>query len=579
MKKILTLLALFACASIADAQIVKYAVAPNLAYLQANNFSGVAKVSLLGYNVQGDLGAGELYRFGTSCSTDSGTVFKDASGNCFFRQGYPFTAVNLEWFGAFGDAVVSLTGDANGSTNFTDTAGGTPCTTAAAAGKTHIVIFPPTGTADTQVNTTFTCNSGASFLLASGPSWTKTSGVTYVVGHNDAAAWSAAQTLLTALPNGIGVLNLNSPGYLITSLSNGLGTAGFAINGTLAQVSPLIVGGLGSGKNGLTFNFPSGPPSLKNFGIWCGFAGQDCLEIVNNPGGSVFTNLSVAYAARDCLTFDGQSGTGVESVQINTYNITYCGRHGLVVNGTAGNYLNTSAFHNGNIRGVSFFAAGGACIYGMNTSQSEGVHIDTLECDAQYGSGGYAQSTNLPKTNAIYFNASGWEWNFDQLTIENTGGTAICPTVLCEAVAINYGAGVQLNTTICGMIGGSFWTSFSHLGVCYNAAGSLGLTASGGNATILQSGAFSGCNANVYLTNIGSPGVSYAQYRLLCTGGGTAGYTQIGSTGISNGGQAFTTTTAINSGITSVTVTNTPASVSTLLYLITDANINAFQTN
>ena len=545
---------------------------PTIASLTGGNFSVVPTVTVLGYRVKGDKGGGTFYRNGTSCTTDSGTIFKDNAGNCFYRVGTQSSAVSLEWFGAYGDATTSLSGVANGTTTFTDSSAN--CTAAAAAGKTHIVIVPPSGTANAQVNTTFTCNSLTSFALSVAPSWSA-SNVTYAIGHDDGAAWTAAAAYVNAVPNNQGQLNLESSAYLVTSLPGGLGTFSASIAGLQGTNSQLLIGGLSS-ADGIKFSFTN----VSNVQFWCGYAGNDCVDIFDAIAGAVFTNISVQYANRDCFTSDSTSGNGLENIHFNTFTASFCGRHGFSVYQTSPAYFNISKFTNGNLRILSTRQSGGTCVYGATTAQSLNIAIDTLECDSGYGASYPFQTTYTPLPNAIYFNANSWGWSFNNLAIESTGASYTCgASVQCESIAMNIANGATMAMTACNVTANSYWATISHVGVCYNAAGVLPLVATSGNATIASSAAYTTLNGNVYLQNYGTgSNGSMGQWRVLGPGGGTPVYTQIGTTGTVGTPESFTTAATATSGVTNIAVTNTASSASTLYYLITDANLVSFKT-
>jgi len=72
---------------------------PTMAAFQAGVYGSYATVSLLGYYAAGDGGEGLFDKGTAGCSANNGTIVKDASNNCFYRQtnGQPYS---VAWFGA-----------------------------------------------------------------------------------------------------------------------------------------------------------------------------------------------------------------------------------------------------------------------------------------------------------------------------------------------------------------------------------------------------------------------------------------------------------------------------------------------
>jgi hypothetical protein len=528
--------------------------------LTTNDWTAYPSLEVLGYNSANDGGGGLFDQQGTSCATDGGTIFKDSAGNCFVRRDRTAGLYPVDWFGAYGDGLQRSTGVANGTTTFTDIKAS--CMTALAAGQKHIVIVPPPGTAHAQVNTTFSCKSATIFLLAKGPSWSATD-VIYYIGHDDARAFTNA----LSRANLTGTLQLSAPIYLVTSLSSGLGSIGGSVIGTGSPSPMIVLGGLESSSDGITFS-ASSQATYRNFTINCGFGGQDCVRWTNALSGVTLANLRVAYGQRDCLTLDGGRGSGIEHASADAVYIGHCGRHGLMVNQTNGAFFNAATLSAFNIRGVSQRQGGGACIYAAATGQSLLVLVQNLECDAQYGVNG--QSTYRPLFNAVYFNSSSWVWDFEAVTVENTGGEAVC-TGPCAAIAMNFDKG-YLIANMRSVHGSSLWATSSQANGPVIASGILSLAAggSGATATILRSAAYGGLSGQITIdNNSSSTGNSSLGVWQIVSIASTPVYSQINSTASYGSGASFTTTATVTGGLTSISVTNTSGSPTTLSYSMT----------
>lgn len=537
-------------------------------------------IQLLGYNAVGDGGGGLFHYFsGSAASADSCRVFSPSAGSGrIIRQGVPAAIVSLDQCGSYGDGVVSSTGVANGSTTFTDASAN--CTAAASAGKTHITIFPKPGTSNTQVNTTFSCNSGTSFLLASGPSWSGTA-VTYVIGHDDGTAYAAAQALANSVSNG--VLTFSQPVYLLTSLSNGIGTVTSGMSGVGSIPSIIVVGGLGAGKNGVTIAPAGVAARYENFYIYCGFAGQDCGEWTTATSGAVIRNVGFWYANRNCLELDGGASMfdGIESASWDTGSLRFCGLHGIDINLTNSAYFNISQMLNFDIRAISQRQASGTCVHGTGSGfQVQNIRLAVFECDAKYGAS--AQSTFLPLSNAVYFDLSGagtYNLDFRDFGVENTGGTAVC-SGRCEIVGMNTGTNFSVATAVsmnaCQMAGAASWATETHYD-CYNAAGVFALAGSG-SKTVLRAAAFTGNPQGVVTINNddGAGNASIGQWQFLGNNG-TPVYAQIGTTATTGSGNAFTTTGTAPSAVNQIAVTNTGAT-GTISYVYRGTVLNEFVT-
>ncbi|HEX4079190.1 MAG TPA: hypothetical protein VHX61_10000 [Rhizomicrobium sp.] len=90
--------------------------------LRCSNLTGYPYVLLGGYYNQGDGAGGYLAMGKPGCTDNSGTVFKDVAGNCFYRMD-DRPAIPVNWFGAKCDGTTTPVGGsiAAGSTTFTST--------------------------------------------------------------------------------------------------------------------------------------------------------------------------------------------------------------------------------------------------------------------------------------------------------------------------------------------------------------------------------------------------------------------------------------------------------------------------
>lgn len=545
---------------------------PLISDMTGSDWTSYPSVEVLGYHEANDGGGGFFDQQGRSCIPNGGTIFKDGAGNCFIRREAAAGHYLIGWFGAYGDGRQSTTGVANGTKTFTD--GAAHCKAAATAGKTHMVIVPPIGTAHSQVNTTFTCQSDTRFSLANSPGWSADH-VSYYIGHDDGVAFSKALTLV----NSGGTLELTAPAYLITSLPSGLGSITASIVGVGAAATPptLVLGGLNGTSNGMTLA-ASQQVQYWNFAIDCAFGGQDCLEWTTAISGASLRNLSVFRGQRDCFTIDGGSGSGIENVSADVIYIGHCGRHGFMVNQRNGAYFNAAALSAFNIRGISQRQPGGGCVHGSSTGQSLPVLVQNLECDAQYGPGG--QSAYRPRPNAIYFDAGVWVWDFQTVTVENTGGTAICLDS-CAAIAANFSS-ASLMTTMRSVYGSSYWATITQATGPVVAAGVLSLAASGSagdTVTILRSqqhGALSG-----FITvNNNSRGNTSQELWQINSVDATPQYGKVGVTALHGIGAPFACNASSLADVTSVVIRNRSTSATTLTYSMTGtASPAAWNTN
>jgi hypothetical protein len=515
-------------------------------------------VQVKGYNTASGRGGGLFVWNATSTATADSCNVIAATGVAtgrYFRAGASPT-IPLENCGAWGDAIVSRTGVANATTTFTDS--GANCTAAAAAGLAHIVIIPKPGNTNAQVNTTFTCNSATSFNLAAGPSWSA-SNVTYAIGHDDGTAWTNALTLANAALSGN--ITLQSSAYLMTSLSTGMGTLSAGLNGQSGGVSTIILGGVSGSSNGITISY-LGQANFSNVQIWCGDSGQDCGELINSVAVAKFSNFGFSYAARDCFVIDSGNGQGVENASFDTFQFQNCGRHGWNVNLSGTGYFNISKMFNGNIRGISDRQANGTCWNGAASgAKTLNLWIDTLECDAQYGAGG--QSTYRPFSNAVYFTGAGWDINATNITVESTGGSSVC-TGRCEAIGTNYAGSTQIYLNANQIFGGSNWATDTYA-PNFNALGVLAIN-NGVTADLVSSITGGGLIGTLTVSGDDGAGSSTLEVYAVAGIGGTAQYSQIGSSAVVNSGVTFTVACAESGGITKCTVHNGNGAAATFSY-------------
>lgn len=510
-----------------------------------------------GYYGAGTLGGGDFELVsGTSPPDDNCLFFVDAANHVYRRTGYSLS-VDPIICGARGDGISKTDGSANGTTTFTSASGN--CVNQLAAGMTHIVIFPAQGTTNVQVDTTIaSCGSATSYVLSAGPSWSG-SDLYYSVGHNDAAFVGYAMALTTAN----GTLVLSQPIY-ISSGSSGLGTFGGSIVGFGASPSTIIVSGLGGSTNGLELSGNT-RPVYENFGIDCGYSGQQCLGVLSEIGGARFSNLLIEHGNQDCLAIHGAGG--IQNTVFDNIDLEHCGRHGLIVDLTSPGYFNTSLIEGLTVHGVSERQANGAAIFGNSPGfQSQGDHVVNAEFDAQYGTP--YQSTYRPRTNAVYFNSGGWVWDFSTITTENTSGVAVCASV-CAPLGLNFGS-ANLLTNMESMEGQASWATISFWGRA-NAEGIISLASSGGGATaaLLSNQSSTQMVGTLGLFNADAGGNSSFDILTIAASADQTASGEALSSGLpllTGSGKTFTKSFSGSGGVSTFSVTNTSGVATTFVY-------------
>ena len=374
-------------------------------------------------------------------------VFCAMAGRAHSQNANRLIAISPDQYGAFGDGIQSISGVTNNTTTFTD-ANGT--FNSFDVGK-QIFIVPPQQTGDaTFAGTISAVGSATSITLSGNPGWSATA-LQYYYGHDDSAAFTAAnsavwgQVTRTGVSTGYGnydsiqCLNLQDGRIYLTkqtsiiAAGNGTAPCWRASAGGKAIVA---TGGLGGTTDCITFGninnaTLSGTHGAHIEGIHfdCTMSGRDGLTWYGFQNPQI-DRVDVYNAFRDCMVIEPAGDQFIQQGHVESLNMSVCGRHGLNINVTAPAFANEIDFENLVIGSVSANSAGGTEFF-LTSAGTGGVdswNIKNWKFTQAWG----GNASYQPLAYCIGTAASVNAWNLAGLTFTDgyceNGGTALGAT-------------------------------------------------------------------------------------------------------------------------------------------------------